>query len=152
MRKKSWLIFSSLNALMGLFIGVTVALKASGEGYWMFTYLAPLAAFIVATVSWLLLVGNRVSGTKARVVGVGAITGTVSHYLTFVFMGIAMNICHWVTGGCVGAMGEAPANVWEMMSASFAFSFFSLLFFGWITVPGSILIGLFVRPAARAMA
>ncbi|MEO6902897.1 MAG: hypothetical protein ABI315_07060 [Bacteroidia bacterium] len=58
---------------------------------------------------------------------------------------IGTNICYWTTGGCTGSLGDPPASIWSMLGGAFAFSFFSLLFFGWITVPCSVLIGLILK-------
>jgi hypothetical protein len=142
---QNWVRFSLYNAVAGLLIGIYVMRTAAGEGYFMFVVAAPLGAFITAALLWKWLIKPGAPIGLGRVIGVGLLTGTVSHYLAFILLSIAMNVCYWTTGGCTGSLGEPPASILAMVPGALAFSFFSLLFFGWITVPASIAIGLLIR-------
>ncbi|MCU0418581.1 MAG: hypothetical protein MUC38_02900 [Cyclobacteriaceae bacterium] len=140
---KTWIKYALLNAAFGLIIGAYVAVTAIGEGYEALAVAAPLAAFVIAGLMWSLLV--KQSWDSWRIALAGLFTGSVSHYLTFLFMSLGMNICYWTTGGCTGSMGEPPAGLADSLLGAFGFSFFSLLFFGWITVPYAIVSGFVLK-------
>ncbi len=129
--------------MVGLAVGLYIAITAIGNGYQFFAVAAPLAAFVVGGILWSRIVKDKFDSTKIIITGL--LTGTISHYITFVLLSIGMNICYWTIGGCTGSLGEPPASILSMIGGAFAFSFFSLLFFGWITVPCSIIIGLTLR-------
>jgi hypothetical protein len=138
-----WLKYGIYNALLGLVIGIFVAIYAIGNGYGMFALAAPIAAFFVSALSWRYIVDKK--PLNARIIIAGIISGTFSHYFTFIVVSIFMNLCYWITGGCLDSLGEKPASIFFMFAGSFGFSFFSLLFYGWITVPVSIFIGFLIR-------
>lgn len=140
---KSWLKFGLLNAIVGLIIGAWLTFTAIGDGYESFIIAAPLSVFLVGSVFWKILVKDDMSSGKLVIVGL--LTGTVSHYFTFIILSIMMNICFWLTGGCTSSLREWPASVTMMFGAAFIFSFFSLLAFGWITAPLSVAIGFIVK-------
>ena len=140
---RTWIKYALLNAALGLIIGSYVAVTAIGEGYEVLAVAAPLAAFIIAGLMWALLV--KPSWDSGRIVLAGLFTGSVSHYFTFLFMSVGINICYWTTGGCTGSMGEPPAGLVDSLLGAFGFSFFSLLIFGWITVPYAILSGFVLK-------
>ncbi len=126
-----------------MIIGIFIVFTAIGDGYFVFGIAAPIAAFLTGGLLWKLIVMKKIDG--ARIIITGLLTGTVSHYITFVLLSIGANICYWTTGGCTGSLGGPPASILVMLSGSFAFSFFSLLFFGWITAPVSVIIGFILK-------
>lgn len=136
--------FGLFNALVGILIGVFITIFSIGDGYGIFIFAAPISVFLVGAVLWRLLLDNKIM-RNVRVLIVGILTGSLSHYITFLIISIIMNICYLLTGGCTDSLGNKPASVFEMLTGSFAFSFFSLFFFGWITIPASILIGFLLR-------
>jgi len=140
---KDWIKYGLANAMVGLAVGLYIAVTAIGDGYHVFPIAAPLAAFIVGGILWNRIVKDEFDTTK--IVITGLLTGTISHYITFVLLSIGMNICYWTTGGCTGSLGDPPASILSMIGGAFAFSFFSLLFFGWITAPCSVIIGLILK-------
>ena len=136
--------FGLFNALVGLLIGVFITIFSIGDGYEMFIFAAPVSVFLVGVFLWRLFLYNKIL-RASKVITVGFLTGSLSHYITFLIISIIMNACYLLTGGCTGSLGGKPASVLEMLTGGFAFSFFSLLFFGWITIPASILIGFILR-------
>jgi len=54
---------------------------------------------------------------------------------------LSANLQHWLFANQYSSLGEPPLNVIEAIPAALVFSFWSLLFFGWITVPAGALIG-----------
>ena len=137
--------FGFCNAFGGLVIGTYLAWSAIDEGYALFAVAAPLAAFLAAVLFWGLLIGERDPIPTGRLVITGLLTGTFSHYLTFILLSMVMNLCYWITGGCTGSLGDPPASVMSMLIGAWAFVLFSLLIFGWITAPLSVLIGFLLR-------
>ena len=140
---KTWIKYGIANAIIGLIVGLYIAITAIGDGYYVLPIAAPLAAFIVGGLLWTKIVKDGYGSTKIIITGL--LTGTVSHYVTFVLLSIGMNVCYWTTGECTGTLGDPPASILTMLGGAFAFSFFSLLFLGWITAPYSILIGLLIK-------
>ena len=140
---KTWIKYGLANAIIGLIVGLYIAISAIGDGYYVFPIAAPLAAFIVGGFLWTKIVKDGNDLTKIIITGL--LTGTVSHYVTFVLLSIGMNICYWTTGECTRTLGDPPASILTMLGGAFAFSFFSILFFGWVTAPYSIIIGLIIK-------
>jgi hypothetical protein len=140
---KTWIKYGIANAIIGLIVGLYIAITATGDGYYVFPIAAPLAAFIVGGFLWKKIVKDEFDSIKIIITGL--LTGTVSHYVTFVLLSIGMNLCYWTTGECTGSLGDPPASILSMLGGAFAFSFFSLLFFGWITAPYSIVVGLIIK-------
>ncbi len=140
---KTWVKYGIANAIIGLIIGLYISITAIGDGYDVFPIAIPLVAFITGGLLWNRIVKDKFDSTK--IVITGLLTGALSHYLTFVLISIGNNICYWTTGGCTGTLGAPPASILSMLGGALVFSFFSLLFFGWITVPYSILVGLLIK-------
>ena len=140
---KPWIKYGFLNALIGLLIGAYTAFTAIGNGYFVAAIAAPLAFFLTGGLLWKLIVKKKIDVVQILITGL--LTGTISHYITFIILGIGVNICYWTTGQCTGSLGEPPASIISMITGAFAFSFFSLLFFGWITTPASVIIGFFLK-------
>ena len=140
---KPWIKYGIFNALIGLLIGAYTAITAIGDGYFVVGIAAPLAFFLTGGLLWKFIVKKKYDVVKIIITGL--LTGVISHYLTFVILSIGINICYWTTGECTGSLGEPPASIISMITGAFAFSFFSLLFFGWITAPSSVIIGLLLK-------
>lgn len=140
---KTWHSYGLLNAIIGFLIGAYVAFTAIGDGYYIFAIAAPLAFFLTGGLFWKLIVKKTFHIVKILITGL--LTGIISHYITFMVLSIGINICYWTTGDCTGPLGEAPPTIIDMITGAFTFSFFSLLFFGWITIPSSVFIGLILN-------
>ena len=137
--------YGLLNAIMGFLIGGLIAISVSGDGYEAFILIAPLSAFLTGSILWRLLVKDDGNFDIGRVIITGLLTGTISHYISFMFLNVALNLCYWTTGNCTDSLGGPPSSIGEMFTGAFTLSFFSLLFLGWLTAPGSVVIGLIVR-------
>jgi hypothetical protein len=140
---KVWIKYGLLNSLIGLIIGTHTAITAIGDGYYVFGIAAPIAAFFTGGLLWRLIVKDKL--VTIRIVITGLLTGTISHYVTFMLLSIQSNICYWTSGGCTDSLGGPPASIMSMLTGAFGFSFFSLLFYGWITAPSSVIIGLILK-------
>jgi hypothetical protein len=140
---KPWLHYGLLNALLGLIVGVFLALTALADDYYVFVITAPIAAFLTGGLFWKLIAKNNL--TKTRVVITGILSGTLSHYLTWLLMGIGANLIYWTTANWTNSFDEPPANIFLMFGGAFLLSFFSLLFFGWVTVPFARITGFILK-------
>ncbi|MBI4930808.1 MAG: hypothetical protein HY841_08610 [Bacteroidetes bacterium] len=137
--------YSLLNSAMGLIVGLLVLGMATGDGYFMFPIAAAMAAFVTGGLFWKIINGNSKDLKTPRVILTGILTGSISHYVCWILVSAGMNICYLTTGKCTDSFGGPPASVASMLIGSFAFTFFSLLFFGWLTIPVSTAIGLFLK-------
>jgi hypothetical protein len=142
---KLWIKYGLFNSIIGLLIGTFVSINAIGNGYYVFIIAAPISAFVVGGFLWKFLIDEKNQSQTVKKIITGILTGTLSHYFTFILLSIIMNVCYWTTGNCLSSLGEKPASILDMLTGAFAFSFFSLLFFGWITVPASIMIGFLIK-------
>ncbi|MEM9680965.1 MAG: hypothetical protein AAF901_11640 [Bacteroidota bacterium] len=144
--------FGILNAIIGLILGIYIAYSAIGDGYWMLTIGAPTSAFICGFYFWKLMFKKSTENKSGKLVLIGLLTGTVSHYLCWILLNIGMNICYWTTGKCTSSLGEPPAQIWEILIFGIGITGWSLLFYGWITIPSSIGIGFLVSRTKKSMA
>lgn len=136
--------FGILNSIIGLLLGIYIAYSAIGDGYWILAIGAPISAFICGFYFWKLIFKKSTENNSGKLILIGLLTGTVSHYLCWILLNIGMNICYWTTGNCTSSLGEPPAQIWEMLIFGIATTGWSLLFYGWITIPSSIGIGFLV--------
>ena len=137
--------YSLLNSASGLLVGILVLGLATGDGYFMFPIAAAVAAFFTGGIFWRLINGNSKELKTGRVILTGILTGSVSHYICWILLSIAMNICYYTTGDCEDSLGAGPAPVSTMLAGGLVLSFFSLLLFGWLTVLVSTAIGFILK-------
>lgn len=136
--------FGTLNSIIGLILGIYIAYSAIGNGYWILAIGAPISAFVCGFYFWKQIFKQSTKNRNGKLILIGLLTGTVSHYLCWILLNIGMNICYWTTGNCTGTLGEPPAQIWEMLIYGIAMTGASLLFYGWITIPSSIGIGFLI--------
>ena len=136
--------FGILNSIIGLAVGIYITDFSIGDGYWIFIIGAPLSIFICGFFFWKLFFKKSAENKNGKLLLIGLLTGTVSHYMCWVFLSVGMNICHWITGNCTSSLGQPPAQIWQMLVFGVGMTAWSLFFFGWITILGSIGIGFMV--------
>jgi hypothetical protein len=124
---KTWIKYGLLNALLGLIVGIGINLNG-------FAIAAPLAAFLIGGLFWKLL--NKDKITNIRIVITGILSGSISHYLTFILFGVIGNI-QYLTMGNTSYTPSIP----DMLVRSVVMTLFSLLFVGWLTIPYAIITG-----------
>ena len=129
---------------VGILCGLYVSSSATGEGYHLFPVYAGIAAFITASFFWWLIVVRRNTYNMGAGAAVGALSGVVAHYMCWYVQIISANICYWILGGCRSSLGEPPIDLLNGLWGALALSFWSLLFFGWVTSPIGALIGVFL--------
>jgi hypothetical protein len=138
---KTSLIMGVLCALVGTGTAIAIYSTSTGAGHEWFLLAAPSAAFLTGAFLWWLLLARKGLYGTARGALAGAVAGALAHWVCWMFMLIGSNLCNAITGGCTGSLGDAPMGLLEAIPATLLFSGFSLLFFGWITVPAGALIG-----------
>jgi hypothetical protein len=146
---RTTLLMGTLCGVAGLLIGLWVSLTATGEGYELFAVYAFMAAFIVASSLWWLILARRRTYSLGRGAVAGALAGLLSHYVCWYLLILGSNVCYWVWGGCRSSLGEPPIDPLNALWAAAVFSAGSLLFFGWLTVPIGALIGSLVAVRQR---
>ena len=128
---KTWIKYGLLNALLGLIVGSGINLNG-------FAIAAPVAAFLIGGLFWKILIKDKI--TNIRIVITGILSGSISHYLTFILSGVIGNIQYWTTGNTA-----YTPSIPDMLIRSVAMTLFSLLFFGWLTVPYAIITGFILK-------
>jgi hypothetical protein len=128
---KTWIKYGLLNALLGLIVGISINING-------FAIAAPIAAFLIGWLFWKLL--NKDKITNIRIVITGILSGSISHYLTFILSGVIGNFQYWTTGNTA-----YTPSIPDMLVRSVVMTLFSLLFFGWLTVSYAIIMGFILK-------
>lgn len=131
---------------VGIGVGTYVALTAIGEGYQWFPLYAGIAAFVTATILWRLLIERKQKYTTLSGIAVGALIGSVSHYVCWYLQILVANLWYAFFGTGASSLGDPPMDLLTAIPAAFTFSAWSWFFFGWLTIPaGGIIGGVFCR-------
>mgnify|MGYP000692875966 CR=1 FL=1 len=136
--------YGLFNSIVGLLIGIHLTFSSIGDGYWIYIIAAPLSIFFCGAFFWNYVTRKFKLSGEGRSSIIGVLTGSVSHYICWVFISIGMNICYLVFGNCKGSSGSPPAQIWEMMFYGIGMTGWSLILYGWITMPCSIGIAILV--------
>lgn len=138
-----------LCAAVGALTALLVVSSATGAGYEWFLVAAPAAAFVTGTLLWWLCMVRKHRFGTVRGVLTGAIAGVIGHYVCWYFIFAAFFACNVITGGCTDSLGQAPINLFYAIPAAAVYSVFSLIFYGWLTVPAGGLMGGLLAMAHR---
>jgi hypothetical protein len=125
--------FGILNTFFGIVIGTIVFLLAIGNGYEIIVYALPIANFITAYFLWKIIIREN-NITIFKVIIVGILSGIINHYLCWIIVSCISYIGFLINGSFKDSLGGPPASPLQMITGGLAFSFFSFLFFGWLTV------------------
>jgi hypothetical protein len=136
--------------VVGLLVGIEVAVSALGSGYWVFAIAAPLAAALTFGGLWWGFAARRDEVSVLRAVFLGASAGIFSHPLCWYLLFLGAWSCYVTTGSCTSSLGSPPIGPIDGLWGIWATSFFSLLFWGWVTVPAGIIIALWSRRRVAA--
>lgn len=119
------------------------------DGYWMFLIAAPMAAFASGALSWWWLLQRAQVYTRKRAGLAGALAGAVAQYPCWLLLILGNYLYSVLAGGLGASLGDAAIGPVDAFCAAAAYSMFSLLFVGWVTVPVGALMG--VLAANRRM-
>ena|SRR5690554_4446975 len=137
--------YGILNSLVGIAIGLHTT--ARNDSYYLFIYILPIAFFITSSFFWKLIVDGtilKVESRKNKVVFTGFLAGFISHPISFLVLYIIGNTAYWLPFIDSYDIIESPFGLIDMFISSFVFSIFSLIMYGWITVPSAIILGIFL--------
>ncbi|MDO8520429.1 MAG: hypothetical protein Q7T11_09770 [Deltaproteobacteria bacterium] len=145
-RRKRFIIQSLLMGLfcsaVGIGMGFFVWKTAIGKGYEVMPILAGTSSFLVGSSLWYLLVVRKPAITVKRGFFTGLLITLVSHYFTFYLYILSANISYWILGNRGGSF-EPPGDPLNGIWGALGLTLWSLLFFGWLTVPLGATIGAF---------
>ena len=110
---------------------------AEGEGWMVLVVPAGLSAFLVGAGLWRLLVVTRQRIRWWHGTLTGALTGLLAHPVCWYLM-----ILYLYLSDTKSSLGEDTLGPLDGVGGAFAFSFWSLLLFGWLTAPVGAIIGL----------
>ena len=136
------LLMGAICAPAGVGVGWIVASTATGSGYEYFFAYAGAAAFLTGAVMWWLVIERPGKATRLRGAAAGGWAGILAHWACWYLVIVSLWLCNQVTGGCVSSLGDAPMNPLQAMPGAAAFSLWSLLLFGIVTVPYGAIAGL----------
>jgi len=143
MRFPPWLLTGLLGGVIGGIIGYGIYRSAVGGGYEVLPVYAGIAAFVCSSGFWWLILDRPQKYTVRRGTVAGALAGALAHYLCWYLIILGMNACYWITRGCTSTLGEAPVDPFLGLAAAFTYSLFSLIFYGWLTIPtGAVTAGI----------
>lgn len=144
------LYFATTSTIFALVISISIATNSIGN-YDTLSFYAPLATFLVSYSLWQTFM-SKCSSIK-RGVFIGVLTVILSHYFTWYFMLIGVNIEYHILGLQVGSLNDEPIDLISGIGYMWGYTFLSLLFFGWITIPiGGIvggMLGYFMKKATK---
>ncbi|NJM11366.1 MAG: hypothetical protein HC889_05270 [Synechococcaceae cyanobacterium SM1_2_3] len=125
---------------VGGLAGLWVAQFAVGDGYFVFVIAAPVAAFLSGTLSWWLFVVRPRRSSWFRGALAGSFAAVLGHLLCWYILLVGAYVWHSLSGEAV-AVGSAPMNPMEAITAAGIYGAFSLLLIGWVTVPAGAMLG-----------
>lgn len=126
-----------LYLVVGIAVGIFVGIRSSNDSYKSFYIFAGLGAFLSTFLLWLILIEK--ARNKLEGVVVGIFTGVISHYFCWYLLLLVFNIEYWVLGNKGGTL-EPPIDPLNAIWAVIVYCLWSLIFFGWITIPAGMII------------
>lgn len=142
--------YGILNSLVGIVIGLHTTTR--NDSYYLFIYILPISFFITSVLFWKLFVDGRVlkvESKRNKVVFTGFLTGFISHPISFIVLYIGYNIVYWLPFTINSHINESPINLFDMLIMSFIASIFSLIMYGWITIPSAMILGILLDKLSK---
>ena len=133
-------VFGALCAPVGIVVGAYIGLTATGDGYQLFFLPAGLGAFVTALGFWWLMVERGARHTLMRGALAGASAGVVAHYVCWYLLLLGNFARAAMAGETLGGNAGAIDPLNALWGAA-AFTFWSLIIFGWLTLPAGALLG-----------
>ncbi|MBK1649352.1 hypothetical protein [Rhabdochromatium marinum] len=143
--------FGLLCALVGLGVGGYAVHSAIGEGWQRLPICAALAAFLAGFGLWYWLIERRKALRHRAGILTGALTGALAHYLCWYLLILSANL-DYLWFGTTSSLGEPPMTPFQGLAGAAVFSGWSLILFGWVTIPAGALLGwLMIRRSHRPL-
>jgi len=130
---KNTLYFATINAFFALLLASYISYSSIGDYHLLIIY-APPATFLTTYIFWYFLIEKPKKHGIKRGIVVGISGALFSHYVCWNFMLIDANIRYYIFNIPVGSLNEAPINLISGIVYMWVYTFYSWLFFGWITI------------------
>ncbi len=128
----------ALCALVGVAVGQWAASLAVGADWALLPIFSGAASFLSGWFCWQRLVARRALPPWRRAALAGGLAALLGHYLTFSLYFLWANIEYWI---CNLRSGQPPADLIDGLWGAGVLAFWSLLFYGWLTLPVGGLLG-----------
>jgi hypothetical protein len=135
---KRSIVIALIASLFGIGIGIYIELKVLEHGY--FYICSGMAAFFTSALLWWGIIERKKRFNVYSGILVGSLSGSLSHIICWYLFFISINIQHLFFKNWYSSSGEPPMNLVQAILGSFAYSFWSLVFVGWITIPAGAII------------
>lgn len=137
-------------APVGLLVGLWIAFDAIGGGWSLFCVFAGAGAFLCGLLCWRVAAARRPG--KWRGALAGGLAGALGHWVCWYFFIAVHRIAFLLGDQSVVSVGGPPMTLVEAFMGASAYSIFSLVAVGWITVPVGAAAGMILgMRQARAM-
>jgi len=140
---KLWIKYGLFNAIIGLFIGLYIAFKLAGNGYYVYIFVIPLSIFLVGGLLWQFIIDENLQNQYVKIGIISLVTGTLSFYISFVILSTLMTVCFWLPN-FNNSLGTKPAEILVILKGAFSLGFLRLIFYALFTVPSAIIIGVLI--------
>lgn len=131
--------FGLICSPVGCFVGVMIWLVATGDGYWRYLLYSSVAALITPATCWYVLV-ERKELTRFRGVLAGFSGAVMGHVLVFILNIIAIDLQMLLERTFFEPQNGVKLLLLELQALPIQI-IFSLVFFGWLTLPMGGFIG-----------
>ena len=141
---KNTLYFSLICSFFALLLASYVSYSSIGD-YSVLPIYAPPATFLTAYIFWYFLIEKPKKYTIKRGITIGICVALFSHYVCWYSIIIAYNISYYIFDIPLGSLNEPPIDPISAIAYMWVYTFYSWLFFGWISILiGGIIGGVYI--------
>ncbi|EJO78728.1 hypothetical protein LEP1GSC020_2118 [Leptospira interrogans serovar Grippotyphosa str. 2006006986] len=133
------LILAITCSIIGLIVGIIITLTATGD-YKTFPIFSALAGFSASYVIWKFFVEKNQNYGVTRGIFLGIVIAIISHHLTFYYFILFANIEYWILN-IRNPDNMPPLNPFSGLFVVSIGTLWSLIFYGWITLPIGAFVG-----------
>ncbi len=135
------LILAIICSIIGLIVGIIITLTATGD-YKTFPIFSALAGFSASYVIWKFFVEKSQNYGITKGIILGIVIVIISHHLTFYYFILFSNIEYWILN-IRNPDNIPPLNIFSGFFVVSIGTLWSLIFYGWITLPIGAFLGWF---------
>lgn len=146
---KNAILFGIGNSIVSLLIVFLAKNNAVGDSYDAFDFMLPISAFLTGFVLWKLMTRNNRIPNTLNIVFNGLSTGAFYLIFAFVLIVLYLNLCYSITENCLDSSGNPPEGVFNMLPSALFISSYALIWFGWLSVIGAIVVGLIIKKSNK---
>jgi hypothetical protein len=136
------LVFGLVCALVGLGFGIVFSVGPTNPSFNFFWIPVVISSFTFGALFWRMLPERYARRRVLMGVIAGILGSLAAHFTTWLLTWLGTYLCN--QPDCVSLVGNPPANVWELLTATALMGIISILVLGWLTsLVGGILGGLY---------